>query len=435
MHGNSLRFVHRRRGPDRRRAGCYGLSWRPHDHGGASSSEAVRGERSACAREPRVRRARARRVWPVGARAAGADGLSGPASGAASSHVGGARRACGCTRGRSAGRRERGRGRRVGGRVRRYRSERTDRVQAGPRALRRVGRRLDVRHGLGSARGRRRRRLPAVRHRGPLDVQRLDELGLGLRLRLGLGTVPLRSLGHAARPRLGVDPRAHLRGRVGRLAHGPRRLRVRRLGSGSARMVLVERRRGRLELRLVPPALRLLLAFVHLPAGLRDVRRPLRPDLRAYPRAHASVLAASGARRREPRRRWRSEPGDRESVGGWSHDREPARRWPAARRDRDEVSDRAASVRECRAREGGGVRVSEDGDRAGRCRSDPDAPARERGDARQPVAGAGRRAARGSEPLVLRRAHAVVARDRSGRACAPGPGRRAFGAAPAPRVP
>ena len=74
-------------------------------------------------------------------------------------------------------------------------------------------------------------------------------LRLGERLRLGLGAVSLRPLGVRRRPRLGVDSRSCLRGRMGVLALWRRRLGLRRLGAAAAHLVLARRPRGRCRLR------------------------------------------------------------------------------------------------------------------------------------------------------------------------------------------
>jgi hypothetical protein len=175
-----------------------------------------------------------------------------PVRGAASSDR---RRACCAAAGASRGERRDARGPRWSRRrrVRRDGSERADRVQAGARRPRRLGRGRDVRHDLGSLFVRGRRRLPALRHRGALDLQRFDGLRLGLRLLVGLGAVPLRSLGLPRRQRLVVDPGPSLRRRLGHLAHGSCGLRLRRLGACSALLVLVPRLTVRLVVRWIPP--------------------------------------------------------------------------------------------------------------------------------------------------------------------------------------
>src|SRR5687767_40424 len=130
-------------------------------------------------------------------------------------------------------------------------------MEASARRSRSLGRRLHVWNGLGPKLDGSRRRLPALRDRGSLDVQRYDELRLGLRLRLGMGAVPLRTLGIPSRLRLVLDSWSSLRGCVGHLARRSRGLRLRRLGARSSELVLVSRLRRWLVVRLVSP-LRLL---------------------------------------------------------------------------------------------------------------------------------------------------------------------------------
>jgi hypothetical protein len=191
-----------------------------------------------------------------------------------------------------------------------------------------VGRGLDVRDGLGSCEGRSRCRLPALRHGRSLDLQRRHGLRLGLRLLLGLGAVPLRSLGPIARARLGVDSGSSLRGRMGYVAHGARRLRLRRLGADAAGLVLGRRRGGRLVVRLVSPP-RSLCVLCTRSLLLRD-----RVDL------HGSGSERSRALRTDPGlcsraagcRRWRTSPCESEREWRWrSRRREPIRWRHAAR--------------------------------------------------------------------------------------------------------
>ncbi len=69
-------------------------------------------------------------------------------------------------------------------------------------------------------------------------------MDLGVRLRVGLGRVPLRALGLDSRARLGVDPRPRLRACLGCVARGLPRIRLRGLGSHASVLLLVRWRGG-----------------------------------------------------------------------------------------------------------------------------------------------------------------------------------------------
>ncbi len=231
-----------------------------------------------------------------------------------------------------------------------------------------MGPRSDVRHRVGPRVGRSRLRLPTVRDGGSLDVQRLDRLRLGLRLRVGLGSLPLRPLGVLARPWLVMDSGSPLRRRVGRVAHRTGGLRLRRLGAGSARMVLVRRLRRGLVVRLVPlpRLLRVLSARPFLPlARSRHVRRAWSRRARAL-RAHARLRSRIAwcwrwwrPSSREPHRRWserwRGRPACRRKSLGQQ------KSWTSSRRDRQQGHGRRSAVEPSRSRQGAGVRHAEDG--------------------------------------------------------------------------
>ncbi len=177
---------------------------------------------------------------------------------ARASHSGGVRRppaAClvRSARGRGARARcEQGRRRLHRRRIRRRRCQSDgDRgIPAGPRTVRNMGGGHHLRHGVDSSRACRRPGLPALRDGGALVL--CGRLGLGERLRLGVGTVPLRTMGVPPGARLVVDSRAALRRRMGRLAHRPVRIRLRGMGSRTAGLVLVPRHGGGLVVRRVP---------------------------------------------------------------------------------------------------------------------------------------------------------------------------------------
>ena len=201
----------------------------------------------------------------------------------------------------------------------------------------------------GFPRRRGRHRLRPVHDGRSLDLRRRHELRLGLRLLVGLGAVPLRALGARQPSRLGVDPRPHVLGRVGRVAHRSR-LRLRRLGSRRSRLVLVQRLRRRLDVRLLALLLVLPSRPSLQPAPRRVRRARLRPARTRVRGAHASVRTGGSRGRRRRRRSRRREPHRRWRGRRWPHRGEPARRAASRRARHSRRPRRAASRRSRRAR-------------------------------------------------------------------------------------
>ena len=181
-------------------------------------------------------------------------------------------------------------------------------------SLRQLGRRSDVRHHLGALIVGRRRRLHAVPDRGPLDVRR--RVHLGERLRLGLGAVPLRPLGLRRAVRLGLDPGARVRGRVGQLALRLRRLGLRRLGSHGSHLGMA-RRYGRRP-RFRP---RRALRVLRLGQPVRPARGAAHGRARAGRhgrRAHAPLCSREPDRERDRARRGPSDGQRPVAANAWN---------------------------------------------------------------------------------------------------------------------
>ena len=184
----------------------------------------------------------------------------------------------------------RDRHRRRYGRVRRHGSERAHRVQARARGTRHVGRRRDLRHGLG-ARRRTRSARTSRRTRPPVTGRTADDASyVWVSDYSGAGRRSTTVAGSSYTGTAGLDSGPSLRRRVGRVALGPGYGYV---GWAPARpdLVLVPRLRGRLDVRLRA----LLDAYCHRDylysprLGSYVIRDGSNPRAREYEATHPAV--------------------------------------------------------------------------------------------------------------------------------------------------